>query len=70
MKEDHPDYNKTRLIGFEDTSDYQNLMEGKTEVICKNEETLHSTNITALIRDLYRKVYLLEKMVESKSIKE
>ena len=38
---------------------YQNLMEGNAEVVVKSKEG-HQTNLSELLRDLYKKYYKLQ----------
>lgn len=42
-------------------SSYQNLVEGKCELIAKHPDTEDKLNVTELLRDLYQKVYKIEQ---------
>jgi hypothetical protein len=47
------------------SSSYQNLVEGKLELIFKAEKDEElKINYSELLRDLYKKVYSLESMVQ------
>jgi len=41
-------------------SDYQNLVEGKCEVVVTNKDTKDEMNLTSLLRNLYAKIYKIE----------
>jgi hypothetical protein len=46
-------------------SSYQNLMEGRAEIVLKNEATDSILNVSELLRDLYKSIYDLKLRIDS-----
>lgn len=44
-------------------SSYQNLLEGKTELVISTKDEVYSCNVSELLRDLYQKYYNAEKQL-------